>query len=231
MMVQTGILADSIVRVILTGGGAIGYFQWALSVVTIAVIVQFFVAIRRVNIVPEDIRAQIKGLLDNRQYREVIELTGVGNSFLSRILNAALSEASYGYHSMERALLEAADVQTANMLRKIEWLNLIGNVSPMIGLLGTVWGIIGAFFTLVERGGTPDPGALAQDIGVALVTTLLGLLTAIPALTVYATMRNRIDGLCSEGVQVANQFISGFRAAGRKPAAAAAPASPAGEKA
>ena len=152
----------------------------------------------------------------------VVELTGAtGGNFLSQILGAALGEASYGYGAMERALVEAADVQMAKMLRKIEWLNLIGNVSPMMGLLGTVWGIIGAFFKLVERGGTPEPAALASEIGTALVTTMLGLVTAIPALTVYGVLRNRVDGLCSEGIQVANQFLSGFRAV-RKPAAAPA---------
>jgi len=106
---------------------------------------------------------------------------------------------------------EAADERTTTLLRQIEWLNLIGNISPMLGLLGTVWGMIRAFFSIVQTGGTPKPEDLAGDIGIALVTTLLGLAIAIPALAVYAVMRNRIDSLSTEALVASSELISTFR--------------------
>ncbi len=85
----------------------------------------------------------------------------------------------------------------------------------MLGLLGTVWGMIGAFFKIVEAG-QPEPAKLAGDIGVALVTTLLGLAVSIPAISIYAILRNRIDALTSEAVMVSQELISTFRPSAKR---------------
>ena len=206
----------SYAEILFLGGGVIGWILWALSVVTVSIIVQYFVTIRRMNILPGNIRAQIEELFANRQYREAIELTAAEPSFLSYAIHAGLGDASHGYAAMERAVEEAAEERTSRLLRKIEWLNLIGNVSPMLGLMGTVWGMILAFFEIVKRGGTPDPAGLANSIGIALVTTLLGLMVAIPALSVYGLMRNRIDSLSSEALVAAQELISAFRPGAKK---------------
>jgi biopolymer transport protein ExbB len=113
---------------------------------------------------------------------------------------------------MERAMEEAAQVQVATLLRRVEWLNLMGNIGPMLGLLGTVWGMILAFFTIVAMGGMPHPGDLAGAIGTALVTTLTGLMIAIPALSVYATMRHRIDALTAEAMVLCQEWIAASQA-------------------
>ena len=110
---------------------------------------------------------------------------------------------------------EAAEERTTKMLRSIEWLNLLGNVGPMLGLMGTVWGMILAFFTMVRKGGDVNAADLAGDIGVALVTTLLGLGVAIPALTVFSIMRNKIDALTSETMMTSQELVSAFRPAGK----------------
>ena len=107
---------------------------------------------------------------------------------------------------------EAAQGEVAKLLRKVEWLNLIGNVSPMLGLLGTVWGMILAFFTIVAAGGIPQPGDLAGSIGMKLVCTLEGLMVAIPALVVYAMMRIRIDSLSSEALVLCQEWIAAGQA-------------------
>jgi len=204
-------LAVNYFEVIVLGGGTIGYILWALSIVTLAFIVQYFVTIRRTNILPTPMREQISALFETKSYREAIELTANEPSFLSYVVHAALAEAPHGYPAMERAMEEAAEERTTKLLRKIEWLNLFGNVSPMLGLMGTVWGMIMAFFQIVEKGGTPEPKELANAIGIALVTTLLGLAVAIPALSVYAFMRNRIDELTSEAMVASQDLISNFR--------------------
>jgi len=200
-------------EVLVIQGGTIGWLLWVLSVVTLAIMVQYFISIRRTTILPQEMREQVQSYFENKQYREAIELTGEDPSFLGYVVHASLAEASNGYGAMERAMEEAAEERTTGLLRRIEWLNLIGNISPMLGLLGTVWGMINAFFTIVQTGGVPDVGELAGAIGIALVTTLLGLGVAIPALSVYAVMRNRIDALSSEVVVVAEELISGFRPA------------------
>ena len=197
-------------NVLVIGGGGIGWLLWAISIVVIALSIHHFTSIRRLNILPALIHQQIQVLLGARQYREVINVTEKQGDFLSYVVHSALAEAPHGYPAMERAMEESAEERTTKMLRHIEWLNLIGNVAPMLGLMGTVWGMIGAFFT-IKGLGAPDPAALAGDIGIALVTTLLGLGVAILSLSVYAIMRNRIDSLTSEAMLVSQKMISSLR--------------------
>ncbi len=197
-------------------GGVIGWLLILIDVLSWGIIIKYFIEIRRLNILPEAARAQIAELMDSRQYREVIQYTAAEPSFLSYVVHQGLSEASHGYAAMERAMEEASEERTTKMLRKIELLNIIGNISPMMGLLGTVFGMIMAFSRIVEQKGMPPPDRLAGDIGIALVTTFWGLIVAIPALAVYASLRNRIDGLTSEAMMVAQEVLSTFRPTGRK---------------
>ena len=198
------------------GGGGIGVLLWLLSFTLVAIIVQNILAIRRQNVLPMGLDQQIRGFLEGKQYREAIEMTTQGQDYLSFIMHAALIEAAHGFGAMERAMGEAAEERTAKMLRYTEWLNLIGNLGPMLGLLGTVWGLIKTFFAIVDARGIPDPGALAGAIGIKLVCTLLGLSIAIPALGVYGAMRNRIDTMTAEAQAVGRDML-GILRRGKKP--------------
>jgi biopolymer transport protein ExbB len=193
------------------GGGTIGIVLWLLSVLMVGMIIQVYMNIRRTTLLPQEMKDQVKTLFDNRQYREAMELTANDSSFLGQVINAGLAEAHRGYHAMERAVEDAASERTTVMLRSVEYLNLLGNIAPMLGLLGTVWGMILAFFKIVEMGGMPNPGMLAEALGIKLVCTFVGLIVAIPSLTVYGLIRNRIDILTAEGLKTAQSMISVFR--------------------
>ena len=197
-------------------GGVIGWLLIAIDVASWAIIIEHFISIRRLNIIPEAVRAQIGTMLEAKEYREMIEYTAAEPSFLAYLVHQGVAEAAHGYASMERAIEEAAEERTTRLLRKIELLNVIGNVAPMMGLLGTVYGMIRAFSTIVEVGGMPDPSKLVASVGIALVTTFWGLIVAIPALAVYAVMRNRIDSLTSEALMIAEETISTFRPAAKR---------------
>jgi biopolymer transport protein ExbB len=185
--------------------GLIGYLLWVLSILTAGLIVRFFLVVRRSRLIPPTSRRQLSASGDARSAKRVCT---AGAGLLGDLVAAGLAEAEHGYAAMERAMEEAAEARTAQLLRSIEWLHLIGNVGPMLGLTGTVWGMIRAFFTIVQTGGMPDPAALAGAIGVALVTTLLGLSVAIPALSVYAILRSRIDAVAGEAMVLAQETIS-----------------------
>ena len=191
--------------------GTIGWILWVLSVVTGAVIIRHFLTIRRARLIPPALLDQARALLARRQVPEVLAVTDLDESFLGRILHAAVSQSAQGYSVMERAMEEAGQEQTTKLLRRVEWLNLIGNLSPMLGLLGTVWGMILAFFTIVAKGGIPHPGDLAGSIGMKLVCTLEGLMVAIPALAVYATMRIRIDSLSNEAMVLCQELLASLQ--------------------
>ncbi len=171
---------------------------------------------RQNQVIPEETRDEIEALLAEKKYREAIEFAEEEESFLGKVASAALSEAANGYSAMERAVEETGDAEAVKMLRPIEYLNVLGNIAPMIGLFGTVFGMIVAFQKLVEGGGNADPVALAGGISTALVTTFWGLVVAIPSLTAYSLIRNKVDSHCAEGLLVVEELITPFKPSGKK---------------
>lgn len=203
------------------GGGTIGLIIWGLSIVMVALGIQFFITIRRGTLVPDLVRQQIQTMFDNKQYREAIEMTAAEPSLLSYVVHAAMKEAAHGYAAMERAMEEAAEDRATKLMRRIDWLNLLGNIAPMLGLLGTVWGMILAFMEIVQAKAMPSPDKLAYAIGIALVTTLLGLSVAIPSLGMYAVLRSRIDELVGDSMLISEELLAAFRPAAKTAASAA----------
>ncbi len=171
---------------------------------------------RKNQVIPEETRDEIEALLAEKKYREAIEFAEEEESYLGKVASAALSEAANGYAAMERAVEEAGDNEAVKMLRPIEYLNVLGNISPMIGLFGTVFGMIVAFQKLVEGGGGADPTELAGGISTALVTTFWGLVVAIPALAAYSLIRNKVDAHCAEGLIIVEELITPFKPSGKK---------------
>ncbi|MEM6458996.1 MAG: MotA/TolQ/ExbB proton channel family protein [Planctomycetota bacterium] len=195
---------------------AIIWLLIACSFVSLGLTLVFVTRYRRPNLVPETTRKRLEGLLAGKKYREAIAEANDDPSYLGRVTSAALNEAGNGYGAMERALEEAGDAEASRILRPIEVLNVLGNIAPMMGLFGTVYGMIVAFQRLVDAGGSPDPVDLAAGISTALVTTFWGLVVAIPALAAYAVVRNKIDMITADGLLVAEQIIKPFRPSRKK---------------
>lgn len=197
-------------------------FLVLLSVVAMAFVIQFALKNRKINIVPEETQAQLEQLMNEKRYAEAIQLAQADPSYLGKIASASLSEAPNGFGAMERALEESSDEETTRLLRPLEILNIIANIAPMIGLFGTVYGMIVAFRRLVDAGGKPDPAALAGGISTALVTTFWGLVIAIPVMICYTFIRNNVDMQSTEGVLVVQNLIKPFRPSRNKSASSSA---------
>jgi len=197
--------------------GALDMFViFGCSITAIALIIEHGMTIRRIVLLPELSVAQIKTMFDERRFREALEFCQADPSFVSGVVHAGLIEAANGYEAMERAMGDAAEERTARLYRKIEYLNLLGNISPMLGLFGTVYGMINAFGRIASMGGKANPEDLAEGILLALVSTFAGLSVAIPALAAYAIYRNRVEQLSMEAALVAEELLANF-----KPTAAA----------
>ncbi|MFA7238346.1 MAG: MotA/TolQ/ExbB proton channel family protein, partial [Phycisphaeraceae bacterium] len=132
-----------------------------MSIATVALIINFSLANRRLTIVPVDTVAELEGLLTDKKFREAIDAAGADPSIFGQMMHAALSEASNGYGAMERALEETGDLESTKRVRAMEWLNVMGAIGPMIGLFGTVYGMIVAFQSIVAAAGKPSPTDLA----------------------------------------------------------------------
>jgi len=201
-------------RFFVDGGPLVWLILLPLSFVTVGLIVQFFVSIRRARIIPSATLADVKQMAKQGYQTELLERLKGEESFLSRTLYVGLTEAGNGRAAMENAMGEMLERQSTTLLRRIEWLNIIGNVAPMIGLFGTVWGMVEAFNHIVRAHGQPEPDQLAGAISVALLTTLWGLFAAIPALSAYGALRNRIDELTAEVAQETESLLRNFTFAG-----------------
>lgn len=192
-------------------GGPIAFGLIGLSIVTIALAIEHAVSIRRVTMVPAHAAEMTKSLIEKKKYLEAIQFTADEPSMIGYVLNAGLVEASNGYIAMERALEDAIEERSAQLYRKIEYVHIIGNVSPMIGLLGTVTGMIFLFAEIHAHDAFPAASIVADRIAVALITTFWGLAVAIPALSIFAIFRNRIDVLTAECALATEHILAVFK--------------------
>lgn len=198
---------------VLKGGKITMFILIPLSLATIALIVEHSITIRQSKILPARTIENVRNGLNEKRYIDVVKGTANDPSMLAAAINAGMAQAANGYSAMVRTADDVVDHRSGRLMRKIEYLNVIGNVSPMIGLFGTVYGMIGLFASIREAGGIPEPARIADDISIALVTTFWGLLVAIPALSAFAFFRNRIDELTAECGATVDRVLSVFEPA------------------
>jgi biopolymer transport protein ExbB len=193
-------------------GGAIGYVICGLSLAMVALIVEHMITIRRGALMPGGLAEEVHRLLVQGQFLAAAETCRQRPSFLGHMLQAGLGEVDLGYAAVEKAMEDAAVQQSARLSRKIETLSLISTVAPMLGLMGTVWGMILAFMEF-ERKANPQVSELAPGVYKALVTTLFGLIVAVPAIAAFAYFRNRIDELVAQTALLAEHVFADFKRA------------------
>jgi biopolymer transport protein ExbB len=224
---------QSLLKILWAGIEVPTYFILIGSLVTIALIIEHFITVRTPTIAPEDQVKRAKDHIESRSFRECLETLKQSRTFFAQIMTAALQHARHGFEAMHEAALEKSGELSGRMFRKAEYLNIIGNLGPLLGLLGTVWGMIEAFGNLGAAGGSADASGLADGISKALVNTLLGLALAIIGLGFFGLCRNRIDSLTVaatvETLDLLEYFrpsAAGARAPSEPRATAAAPARP-----
>ncbi len=193
------------------------------SVIGVTLIIQGFIKNRASVLMPDASVNHIRELINQRQFKELIEYTETDPTFISRALNPALKRAP-SFSSMKEAMETAIGEQTAEQFRRIEYLNILGNLGPLLGLLGTVLGMIEAFTAMNDAAGAASPGDLAGGISKALAHTFLGLMLAVPCLSAFGILRTIVDRLTIRASLVAEELLLMIKPAEAKPAAAGAAA-------
>lgn len=191
-------------------GGTIGYLIILLSLVMVALIADHVMNIRPSVLMPPGLAEEVHRCLTEQNIDAAKKLCDDHPSFLGRVLRAGLDETGVGYSAIEKAMEDAAVEQAARLFRRIEYLSVIGTLAPMLGLMGTVWGMIQAFLEF-EQKANPQVSELAPGIYRALITTLLGLSVAVPSLGAFAIFRNRIDELAAESALLAEHVFADYR--------------------
>lgn len=208
---------QGLLQIVFSGGilgGAIIFVLLALSVTAAYLVFEHFLTIRRKEIIPDGLEQQVSQCLAKGDIPQATAICKQHPSFISFVLLQGLAEADAGWPAIEKGLEDALADQAARLLRKIEYLSVIGNIAPMVGLLGTVTGMIFAFQSVATTQGAAGAGELAEGIYQALVTTVGGLIVAIPSLASFAILRNRVDQLVAEAAYVVQHVCRPLRRRG-----------------
>jgi len=215
---------------ILFSGGWVGLSilltLFALSLTAAYLVFEHLLTLRRKEIIPDGISDGVQQALQSGQLAAAEKVCRDQPCFLSFVMLNGLSEVEGGWNSVEKAMEEATAEQSARLFRRIEYLSVIGNIAPMVGLLGTVTGMIFAFQQVASTEGAAGAGELAEGIYQALVTTVGGLIVAIPSLGAFAVFRNRIDQLVAEAAFMAQSAMRPLKRRARRATGQAPPTAP-----
>jgi biopolymer transport protein ExbB len=205
-------------RVLVWFAESLGWFYsiafLSLSFTLVALFVMNLLAARRENVVPAALVEGFEAHLNEKRYQEAYEMAKSDESFLGQVLSAGLAKLSAGYEQAMAAMQEVGEDENMKLEHRLSYIALIGTVSPMVGLLGTVDGMVRAFSEIAIAGATPKPATLAEGVSTALITTLVGLWIAIPAIAVYGILRNRVQRLVLEVGILSEGLMSRFSTVG-----------------
>lgn len=177
-----------------------------LSFTLVALFVMNLLTARRENVCPVALVEGFEAHMNEKRYQEAYEMAKSDESFLGQVLSAGLAKLSAGYQQAIEHMHEVGEEENMKLEHRLSYMALIGTISPMIGLFGTVHGMISSFSVIATAGGTPNASKLASGISTALFTTLVGLFIAIPAIAAYNILKNRVQrlvlevGILSEGL-------------------------------
>lgn len=217
-------------------GGIIGGVIILLSFIALLLVIADLVQIRESRLAPEDVVQRLNEYFRTSDVKGAIQFCQAPDNdcFFTRVVGAGLvrcARSPFGFLELKSALEESGREQVERLYRKTDALGLISDIAPMLGLLGTVVGMVGAFDVISQTEGFARPDQLAGNISVALITTVLGLIVAIPAKAAYTWLRNRIDATVSNVGELIEDLAWRLESGGdrqvTRPAAGAAMARPA----
>ncbi|HMP72436.1 MAG TPA: MotA/TolQ/ExbB proton channel family protein [Kiritimatiellia bacterium] len=181
---------------IITNSGFLGIMLWIAlglcSVAGVSLIVDSFITIQEKKIVPQSLVEKVREAMEQGDVMKAMNHCESEPGPLANILTAAFSNVQEGYDVVQESVAVAADLEGEKLLQRISYINVVANLAPMLGLLGTVQGMIHAFAVLgTQQAGAMQQSLLALNIAQALYTTAGGLISAVPAVAFYYFFRNR----------------------------------------
>ena len=213
---------ESFLAWMIRASGIFGFLIMLVSFAMIAIIMMIALQLRRDNYLPPSFIEEFEQQLQAKDYQGAYESAKGSDSFIGRILAAGMGRLSRGYDEAVEQMQQVGEDETMTMEHKIGYLALIGSIAPMLGLLGTVQGMLMAFQVIANSTTSPKPSELADGIATALFTTLEGMVVAIPAIVFYSLYKNRLARFLMECGFVADNLMKNFQNIGKPMAPAAA---------
>ena len=188
-------------------GGVIGYVIILLSFAGVAMIINGFMQVREDKLIPSTIVQQAEKLALQGKFAEVMTMYKTSDSMVSKIMSDALSRGQLGIDAVREIMQELGGKEITRLRQRIGYVGFIASVAPMLGLLGTVTGMISSFGVLGATQGSAPPGELAVGISEALVTTCMGLVVAIPLMFFHGVLRDRVSRVSEDLAGVCDRLL------------------------
>ena len=196
--------------------GIFGFLILLIGLVMVFLIFIDVLELRRENYLPDPFLEHFERLLEERNYQAAYEAARTNDSFVGRVLAGGMARLNGGYEDVLQGMQETGDEEALAMEHSIGYLGLIATVAPMIGLLGTVYGMALSYHQVVSVSSlTVRPYDLGDGIAMALFTTLEGIAVAIPAVIAHSLLRNRLAKFVMEAGHVGEQLLRRFQTIGR----------------
>jgi biopolymer transport protein ExbB len=187
-----------------------------ISFTFVAFLVMNILGLRRDAVCPRHLAEAFEANLNEKRFQEAFDLAKNDDSMLGQMLAAGMQNLQQGYEKSMEAMGQVGEDENMKLEHRLSFLSLVGSIAPMVGLLGTVDGMVQSFMVIASSDTQPKPSKLAEGISMALITTLVGLVLAIPAIIAFNMMKNRLSRLVMETGQLASSLMSRFETMGKK---------------
>ena len=183
-----------------------------MSIVLVALVVRSLLAVQKNNFIPDDLIQGVDASLGEKNAQAAVEIVRADESFLGQVVAAGIGKLQNGKEAALEAMQIVGESETMKIDHLLSYLALIGNIAPMVGLLGTVQGMVASFAKIASSTATIKPSELAGGIEQALYTTLFGLFLAIPAIVIYNMLRNRVQRFILDAGTQSEEMLDKFQA-------------------
>jgi biopolymer transport protein ExbB len=187
-----------------------------ISFTFVAFLVMNILGLRRDAVNPPHLAEAFEANLNEKKFQEAFDLAKNDESMLGQMLAAGMQNLQQGYDKSLEAMGHVGEDENMKLEHRLSFLSLVGSIAPMVGLLGTVDGMVQSFMVIAASDTQPKPSKLAEGISMALITTLVGLVLAIPAIIAFNMLKNRLSRLVMETGQTAGNLMSRFETMGKK---------------
>jgi biopolymer transport protein ExbB len=192
-----------------------------LSIYFVATVIRLFLEFQVHVAVPPVLVERLDAAIKERRFQEAYDACRDDTSFLARLVRTGVANLPNGRPEAKEAMNTMSEEIIVGMEQRISYLAIIGTIGPMVGLVGTIWGMIMSFQEIATAAGAqPQANKVAEGISTALFITLEGVSLSVPAIFFFAFFRNRIAQLAMEANKVADRTIAAFWAAAKHPQAA-----------
>lgn len=188
-------------------GGIVMYFILASSIVAVAISIEKFMVLKKAKVNIPAFLIKLRALIKKKDLEGAVSYCMQERTPVSNIVKKGLKKIRFGHQRVVEAIESAGRQEISKLEKGLSILASIAGIAPLLGFLGTVTGMIGAFMKIQELQGSANPADLAGGIWEALITTAFGLIVGIPALALYNYFVSKINKMVVDMERISNDLI------------------------